>query len=104
MSVNNFSPPLILLDLHVLQNFSNNEKKVQILEVNFIFLTFIKVWTQYVLCKVNMALFGRHFARGTLRSYFDECRYFLNILYLILWPVQTLVSISLVFKEFGTRR
>ena len=27
MSVNNFSPPLILLDLHVLQNFSNNEEK-----------------------------------------------------------------------------
>ena len=33
MSVNNFSPPLILLDLHVLQNFSNNEEKVQIYEV-----------------------------------------------------------------------
>ena len=27
MSVNNFSPPLIILDLHVLQNFSNNEEK-----------------------------------------------------------------------------
>ena len=43
MSVNNFSPPLILLDLHVLQNFSNNEEKVQILEMNFMFLKFIKV-------------------------------------------------------------
>ena len=43
MSVNNFSPPLILLDLHVLQNFSNNEEKVQIEEMNLIFLTFIKV-------------------------------------------------------------
>ena len=30
MLVDNFSPPLILLDLHVLQNFSNNEEKVQI--------------------------------------------------------------------------
>ena len=30
MSVNNFSLPLILLDLHVLQNFSNNEEKVLI--------------------------------------------------------------------------
>ena len=30
MLVNNFLPPLILLDLHVLQNFSNNEEKVQI--------------------------------------------------------------------------
>ena len=27
MLVNNFSSPLILLDLHVLQNFSNNEEK-----------------------------------------------------------------------------
>ena len=27
MSVNNSSPPLILLDLDVLQNFSNNEEK-----------------------------------------------------------------------------
>ena len=72
--------------------------------MKFIFLTLIKVWTKYALCKVNMALFGRHFERGTLRSYFDECRNFLNILYLILWPVKMLVSISLVFKEFGTRR
>ena len=27
MSVNNFPPPVILLDLHVLQNFSKNEEK-----------------------------------------------------------------------------
>ena len=27
MSINNFSPPLISLDLHILQNFSNNEEK-----------------------------------------------------------------------------
>ena len=30
MLVNNFLLPLILLDLHVLQTFSNNEEKVQI--------------------------------------------------------------------------
>ena len=27
MSVNNYSSPLILLDSHVFQNFSNNEEK-----------------------------------------------------------------------------
>ena len=30
MLVNNFLLPFILLDLHVLQTFSNNEEKVQI--------------------------------------------------------------------------
>ena len=51
--------------------------------MNFIFLKFMKVWTQRVPCKVNGMPFGRQLhARGSLRSCFHEPQkneiYFLN--------------------------
>ena len=49
--------------------------------MNFIFLLFIEVWTQWVLCKINVTGVT-YFARDPLRSYFDEQQkneiYFLN--------------------------
>ena len=40
--------------------------------MNFIFLLLIEVWTQWVLCNVNMTPGVTYFARDPLRSYFDE--------------------------------
>ena len=40
--------------------------------MNFIFLLFIEVCTQWVLCKINMTPGVTYFARDPLRSYFDE--------------------------------
>ena len=36
------------------------KKQIVNIKVNFIFLTFIEVWTQWVPCKVNMMPFGHH--------------------------------------------
>ena len=44
-------------------------------EINLIFLSFIDVWTWWILCNVSDA-WGRHVtvAWDPLRSYFDECQ------------------------------
>ena len=50
--------------------------------MNFIFLRFIEVWTQWVSCKLNVV---PYFARDPLHSFFNEPQkneiYFLNIIY-----------------------